>query len=92
MSYKKANYILPIELLELIQKYVDGECIYIPRKSSERKEWGSKTSTRKELALRDMQIYQDYQSGYDSGYLSQKYYLSMKSIQRIVRQEKRKDV
>lgn len=88
MSYKKAKHILPTELLELVQKYVDGECIYIPRKSSNKQEWGSRTSIRKELSLRDMQIYKDYQTGYDLEHLSQKYFLSLKSIQRIIRQEK----
>ncbi|SMD15861.1 CD3324 family protein [Sporomusa malonica] len=92
MSYKRAKHILPIELLELVQKYVDGECIYIPRKSSNKKEWGSRTSIREELLLRDMQIYKDYQTGYNLGYLSQKYFLSLKSIQRIISQEKRKGV
>lgn len=88
MSYKKAKHILPAELLELVQKYVDGECIYIPRKSSNKQEWGSRTSIRKELLLRDMQIYKDYQAGCNSEHLSQKYFLSLKSIQRIIRQEK----
>ncbi len=37
MSYKKAIHILPEELLELIQEYVDGEYIYIPRKSNNKK-------------------------------------------------------
>jgi len=34
MSYKKAEHILPLEIIELIQNYVDGECIYIPRKKN----------------------------------------------------------
>ena len=34
MGYMKAEEILPIEIIELIQQYVDGENIYIPRKSS----------------------------------------------------------
>lgn len=92
MSYKRAKHILPTELLGLVQEYVDGEYIYIPRKSSNKKEWGSRTSIRSELALRDMHIYKDYQTGYNCGYLSQKYFLSLKSIQRIIRQEKRKGV
>ncbi|EQF22987.1 mor transcription activator family protein [Clostridioides difficile CD160] len=92
MSYKKAIHILPEELLELIQEYVDGEYIYIPRKYNNKKEWGSNTSTRSELSIRNMQIYQDYQAGHDLKYLSEKYYLSLKSIQRIVLQEKRKDI
>ena len=29
---KKAEEILPMEIIELIQQYVDGENIYIPRK------------------------------------------------------------
>lgn len=90
MGYKSAKHILPAELLESVQKYIDGECIYIPRKSGNKKEWGSRTPIRKELLYRDMQIYRDYLIGYDSEYLSQKYFLSLKSIQRIVRQEKRK--
>lgn len=69
MSYKKAIHILPEELLELIQEYVDGECIYIPRKSNNKKEWGSNTPTREELSIRNMQIYEDYQVGYDLQYL-----------------------
>lgn len=90
MSYKKANEILPVELLELIQSYIDGEYIYIPRKSSNKKEWGTKTTTREELKVRNRQIYKDYQNGCDLKYLSQKYYLSLKSIQRIIVQSKNK--
>jgi hypothetical protein len=30
MGYRKAEQILPNEIIELIQNYVDGECIYIP--------------------------------------------------------------
>jgi Mor family transcriptional regulator len=92
MSYRRANEIFPAELLELMQSYVDGECIYVPRKSSNRKEWGTETATRNELSIRNRQIFQDYQSGYNLEYLSQKYYLSFKSIQRIVLQGKREKV
>ena len=44
MSYIKAEDILPRELIEEIQKYVDGRNIYIPCK--EKQDWGSKTDTR----------------------------------------------
>lgn len=36
MGYKRAEEILPMEIIELIQQYVDGENIYIPRKPSTR--------------------------------------------------------
>lgn len=86
MGYMKAEDILPMEIIELIQQYVDGENIYIPRKSKERKEWGARTSTRQELSIRNQRIYEDYNSGMRTGELAGKYYLSEKSIQRIVRE------
>lgn len=92
MSYKRAEHIFPADLLELIQKYVDGESIYIPRKSSNQNAWGSRTSIREELSLRNRHIYQEYRTGSKLGHLSEKYYLSLKSIQRIIRQEKSKDL
>ena len=53
MSYKRAEEILPSEVVELIQLYVDGENIYIPRKSQNRMEWGAGTQTKKELRIRN---------------------------------------
>jgi len=90
MSYKNANHVFPVELLEKVQEYVDGECVYIPRKSSNKKEWGTETTIRDELEIRNRQIYQDYQSGCDLEHLSQRYYLSLKSIQRIILLGKKK--
>lgn len=90
MSYTKAHEILPAELIEKIQQYVDGACIYIPRRSESKKEWGAGTDIRRELAERNRQIYTDYLEGMDTRVLSEKYCLSLKSIQRIVLAEKRK--
>ena len=44
MGYIRAEEVLPIEIIELIQKYVDGANIYIPRKQENRQEWGAKTT------------------------------------------------
>lgn len=88
MSYRNAEQILPIEIIELIQNFVDGECIYIPRKDHARKEWGQGTQIREELRKRNMKIYVDYQEGISVLELSKKYYLSDKSIQRIIREMK----
>lgn len=89
MSYKKASNLLPAELIALIQNYVDGEYIYIPRRPDSKKRWGSGTTTKKELEVRNNNIYQDYLSGTDMETLSATYYLSIKSIQRILLKEKR---
>ena len=75
MSYRKAEEILPRELIEVIQQYVDGENIYIPRKLEHRKGWGERTQARQELDARNSAICRE-----------QKYYLTEKSIQRIIRQ------
>lgn len=88
MSYKKAIYILPDDLLEQVQKYVDGEFIYIPRKSCNKKDWGTNTSTRNELQLRNSQINKDYLAGNSMQVLSEKYFLSLKSIQRITKNQR----
>jgi len=88
MSYKRAVQILPDNLLEQVQEYIDGEFLYIPRKSGNKKKWGSKTSIRKELCQRDTQIYKDYLSGFSMQELTEKYYLSLKSIQRIIRMQR----
>lgn len=90
MSYQKASCILPPELLEQVQSYVDGACIYIPRKENCKHEWGTGTAIRHELALRNRRIYEDYKNGNDLEFLSSKYYLSVKSIQRVILQQKRK--
>lgn len=63
MRYQKANEILPEELVELIQKYVDGEYVYIPRKQENKRTWGEGTGAREERKTRDLSIYKDYISG-----------------------------
>lgn len=88
MGYLRAEEILPIEIIELIQQYVDGENIYIPRKESNRQAWGAGTQIRQELLQRDRQIYQDYLAGSRTEELADKYFLSEKSIQRILRVQK----
>ena len=89
MGYKRAEEILPSEVVELIQLYVDGENIYIQRKSQNRMEWGAGTQTKKELRIRNQKIYSDYLSGKKVSDLAKNYCLSEKSIQRIIRENKK---
>lgn len=88
MGYKRAEKILPQEIVELIQEYVDGENIYIPRKKDQRKEWGETTRIKQELIHRNSSIFEDHKKGLSIFDLSEKYFLSTKSIQRIIRQMK----
>ena len=88
MGYRKAEEILPNEIIELIQQYVDGESIYIPRKLSHRQAWGTGTQIKQELLRRDRQIYEEYLAGSNTAELACKYYLSEKCIHRILRIQK----
>lgn len=92
MGYIKAEEILPLEMIELIQQYVDGTNIYIPRKQGNRRNWGEQTTYRCELERRNEAIYQERLAGRSINELADGYCLSEKSIQRIIRQEKMKKV
>ena len=74
MSYRKAEEILPRELIEVIQQYVDGENIYIPRKLEHRKGWGERTQARQELDARNSAICREHREG-ASVMTSQKLYM-----------------
>lgn len=89
MGYKKATHVLPRQLLEKIQEYIDGEFLYIPRVSENKKGWGTTTSIRDELRDRNTRIYMDYLDGEPMESLAEKYFLSLKSIQRIIGQLKK---
>jgi len=89
MSYANAREIFPNEILEIIQNYVDGEFIYIPKKEENKIAWGELTNCKNELLKRNTSIYEDYLKGMCTQSLSEKYYLSCKTIQRII-SEKRK--
>lgn len=88
MDYQNSTKLLPKELIEQIQEYVDGKVIYIPKKQINKKCWGENTDTKQVLALRNCQICLDNQNGMTIKHLSEKYFLAEKSIQRILRQEK----
>jgi len=88
MSYASARDIFPEDILKIIQQYVDGEYIYIPKKEENKIAWGELTKSKEELQARNKRIYEDYLSGISIQRLSEIYYLSPKTIQRIISQKK----
>lgn len=88
MGYLRAEEALPKEIIELIQQYVEGVNIYVPRKN-ERAGWGEKNQTRRRLRERNQSIFEAYLKGQNVSELSERYYLSEKSIWRIVGEEKK---
>lgn len=89
MGYKRGTSILPTELIQQIQKYVDGEYIYIPRLSKNRKRWGDNTDIRQILESRNREIFGKYQSGTRVSELSKEYHISTQGIYKILSKYKR---
>lgn len=90
MRYLKAKNILPDDLIKIIQEYVDGEFLYIPRKNGEQKAWGESSGSRELLKVRNRDIYEKYMQGMRIEELSISYFLSEQSIRRIICQERDK--
>ncbi|WP_082671803.1 CD3324 family protein [Bittarella massiliensis (ex Durand et al. 2017)] len=90
MGYQSATERLPADLVREIQKYVDGEYLYIP--SRKRKSWGSKSGAREFFAKRDLEICREYQKGVPIEALSDKYSLSLKGIERILTSQRKRGV
>lgn len=88
MKYVKAQDVLPEEILKKIQEYVDGEYLYVPRKNENHKTWGEKSGIKNSLKVRNNEIYKKYINGATINELTEEYYLSEKSIRRIIREEK----
>lgn len=84
MRYQNAKEVLPEQLLKEVQRYAAGMMLYVPAPECRRR--GSGEAYRRELAERNRRIWRDRQRGMSAAALGEKYFLSEKSIQRILRQ------
>ncbi len=89
MSYISAEEVLPKELIEIIQQYVNGKSIYIP--SKEKTAWGSKNNTKQYYKNRNYDIKRKHENGISVKALASEFSLSTKSIQRILREARIRD-
>ncbi|MBC5628835.1 hypothetical protein H8S20_08025 [Clostridium sp. NSJ-6] len=88
MKYIKALDVLPEEIIKIIQEYIDGEYLYVPRKDENHKSWGENSGIKKSLKIRNNEIFQKYLKGFTINELAREYFLSDKSIRRIINEEK----
>jgi Mor family transcriptional regulator len=84
MSYINGKEILPDHVLEEIQKYFGGGLIYIPLPKESRCKWGSRTTIRKELQIRNEEIRRKKAEGSSIQELMEEYHLSYDTIKRII--------
>lgn len=82
--YRNARYVLPEHVLQLVQEYVDGVEIYIPRKDENRCSWGERSGTREDLRRRNRDIQERYRRGVSIEELMEEYHLGYDSIRKII--------
>lgn len=84
MNYKNGRDVLPPSLLKELQKYIQGDLIYVPKATEKRANWGEVSGTRKLLAERNKEIFLFYTNGWSVADLERKYHLSGESIRKII--------
>ncbi|WP_449620119.1 CD3324 family protein [Robertmurraya sp. Marseille-Q9965] len=82
MKYTNATKVLPEELIEEIQKYVQGETLYIPK--LEYQKWGTSSGGRRMLDRRNRNIRNSFRNGISIQQLAKDYHLSIETIKKIV--------
>ena len=87
MKYFNARAILPDALVKELQNYIQGGYIYVPIEQEQQKRWGEVSGYRQELAQRNRQIKEEYQSGVSMECLSEKYSLSLYAVRKIIYQK-----
>ncbi|OXX84007.1 hypothetical protein AVM15_07050 [Paraclostridium benzoelyticum] len=84
MKYKNAKNILPQDLLQQIQQYIQGDVIYIPIYNNEKIPWGQKNGAREAIYTRNKSIFKLYKQGYSIDEIVNIYNLSESSIRKII--------
>ena len=92
MKYKNAKNILPLELLEEIQKYIQGDVIYIPTLGDSKTPWGEKNGTKEAIYTRNKSIFKLYKEGCSIEEIVNIYNLSESSIRKIITKIKREGI
>lgn len=84
MKYINAASVLPEDLMERLQDFVQGEYLYIPAKKKNHRNWGELSGSRKELDSRNESIRKAYEAGTPVEELADAFFLSVYSIRKII--------
>ena len=88
MKYKNANDVLPTELVKELQKYIQGEFLYIPIK--EKKKHRAVTEYKIELEKRNNRLYKMHLEGVKNEQLAKNFSLSQSSVRRVIVEQRRR--
>ncbi|GEM_PF-307657 len=83
LKYINAKTILPESLLKELQRYIQGEILYVPGCEA-RAGWGEANGTRHKYALRNKEIIALYEKGASIDEIAESYYLSEYTIRKII--------
>jgi hypothetical protein len=85
MSYLNADELLPPELLRMVQSYVQGSLVYIPREGGEKRlAWGIRSGARESLDRRNAAIREAKAKGRRIDDLADEYGLTAGGIRKIL--------
>ncbi|MGD8188470.1 CD3324 family protein [Brevibacillus ginsengisoli] len=86
MKYVNAETILPMDLVEKLQDFVQGEYLYIPAKKDQHKRWGQRSGYREEIDKRNLEILQAHASGSSIEEIANSFCLSVFAVRKIIYQ------
>jgi RimJ/RimL family protein N-acetyltransferase len=82
MKYRNATELLPLQLLQELQEYMQGETIYVPK--VKRKSWGEGTGAKLFYSKRDADVRKHYSHGVNLNKLSEEYFISEDAVKKII--------
>lgn len=83
MKYKNAAEILSDALLREVQKYIDGDIMYIP-KIGDKTKWGTESGATRYYSERNAEIRALHREGVSIEELSERFGLAYSTIKRIL--------
>lgn len=83
MKYKNAAEVLPASLLTEIQRYINGEVLYIPTGERHGK-WGEKNGSKQYYENRNRLIKLQYKTGDTIDQIAVEYGLAYETVRKVV--------
>ena len=88
MNYKNAKNVLPEKLLKEIQKYIEGELLYIPHSTARRRAWGERSGSKEIYNLRNKEIISLKNKGRSVSEIAENFCLSEDTVRKIIASSK----
>ena len=84
MKYVNAAEVLPQTLIIEIQRYINGELLYVPIGGDSHKVWGEKSGSKNYYDTRNRKMKDMYQNGESIEKISQKFGLAYETVRKII--------